>query len=137
MPMDSLEKVRVDKWLWSVRLFKTRTQATDACKAGDILLKGRILKASHPIQTGDMLEVRKQGIHYTIEVLRLLDKRVGAPIAQECFADHTPEEERLKFEMWYAARSGRAEFRDKGAGRPTKKERRMIDAFKDWDDEEG
>jgi ribosome-associated heat shock protein Hsp15 len=130
------EKVRVDKWLWSVRLFKTRTQATDACKAGDIQLAGRILKPSHLLQTGDRLQVRRQGINYTIEVLRLLEKRVGAPIAQECFADHTPEEERMKFELWYSARAGRAEFRERGAGRPTKKERRMIDAFKDWDDEE-
>lgn len=130
-------KVRVDKWLWAIRLYKTRTQATDACKSGDVQIGEKVLKPSHLLQTGDRLIVKRNGIFYDIEVLRLLEKRVGAPIAQECFADHTPEEELLKFEQWYVARSGRAEFRERGAGRPTKKERRMIDAFKEIDDEAG
>ncbi|MCO6485805.1 MAG: RNA-binding S4 domain-containing protein [Saprospiraceae bacterium] len=127
-------KVRVDKWLWAVRLFKTRTQATDACKAGDILMADLHLKASHQVKPGDILTVRKNGIHHIIEIVRLLDKRVGAPVAQECFLDLTPEEELRKFESWFAAKTGKPEFREKGSGRPTKKERRLIDAFKDLDD---
>ena len=133
MSSEEVQKVRVDKWLWAIRFFKTRTQATDACKSGNVEIGEREAKASSLIQPGDFIKVRKNGIRYVIEVLRAIEKRVGAPIAQECFLDHTPEEELLKFESWYSARSGKAEFRERGAGRPTKKERRLIDAFKEFD----
>lgn len=126
-------KVRVDKWLWAIRFFKTRTQATDSCRSGNVEIGDREAKASSLLQMRDVVKVRKNGIRYTIEVLRPIEKRVGAPIAQECFLDITPEEELLKFESWFAAKSGKPEFRDKGTGRPTKKERRLIDAFKEFD----
>lgn len=126
-------KVRIDKWLWAIRFFKTRTQATDACKGGDVEIGEREAKASSLVQCGDVIRVRKNGIRYSIEAVKLIEKRVGAPIAQECFTDLTPEEELLKFESWYSARSGKSEFREKGSGRPTKKERRLIDAFKEFD----
>ncbi len=127
-------KVRADKWLWSIRFFKSRSIATEACKSGNVTLKKKDIKASYLIQTGDFLTIKKNGILYTIEVIKLIDKRVGAPIAQECFLDHTPEEEMNKFELWFAARSGKSEFRERGTGRPTKKERRLIDAFKEDED---
>lgn len=128
--MDLL-KVRVDKWLWAIRFFKSRSLAIEACKSGYVTLKEKEVKASQLIQIGDWLNVKKNGIQYTIEVVRLLEKRVGAPIAQECFIDHTLPEEINKFELWFAVRSGKSEFRERGTGRPTKKERRLIDAFKD------
>lgn len=128
-----IQKVRIDKWLWAIRFFKTRTQATDACKSGNVEIGEREAKASSLVQVKDLVKVRKNGILYSIEVLRTIEKRVGAPIAQECFLDQTPEDELLKFESWYSARSGKSEFREKGSGRPTKKERRLIDAFKELD----
>ncbi len=129
-------KVRIDKWLWSIRFFKSRSIATEVCKSGNVQIKEKDVKASFMVQIGDYINIKKNGILYTIEVIKLIDKRVGAPIAQECFIDHTPEEELNKFELWFAARSGKSEFRERGAGRPTKKERRLIDAFKEDDDEQ-
>ena len=125
-----MEKVRIDKWLWAIRFFKTRSQATDACKSGHVSVKDQAAKPSLLIGPGVFIDVKKNGITYTLEVLNLLEKRVGAPIAVTCYKDHTPESELRKFELWYAAQSGRAEIREKGAGRPTKKERRIIDDFK-------
>lgn len=125
------DKTRIDKWLWSVRLFKTRTVATDACKAGDVIIQGQPAKASQHVIPGMLITVRKNGFNYSYEVVRIIDKRVGAPIAVTCYIDHTPESELRKFEQWYLAKSGRAEFREKGSGRPTKKERREIDRLKE------
>lgn len=127
--MGNTEKVRVDKWLWSVRIFKSRTIATDACKAGKVKTDGIQLKASHLIQRGDVLEVRKNGFNFSYKVLELIQKRVGAPIAQQCYEDLTPTEELNKYQAWFVGKAA-AEQREKGAGRPTKKERREIEQFK-------
>jgi ribosome-associated heat shock protein Hsp15 len=125
-----MEKVRIDKWLWSVRIFKSRTIATDACKEGKVKFNGVTAKSSQLIQVGDQLEVKKEGFNMQYKVLNLIEKRVAAPIAQACYQDLTPEEELNKFKEWFVGKSG-AEFRERGAGRPTKKERRVIDDFKD------
>jgi ribosome-associated heat shock protein Hsp15 len=125
-----MEKVRIDKWLWSVRIFKSRTIATDACKEGKVKFNGVTAKSSQLIQVGDQLEVKKEGFNMQYKVLNLIEKRVDAPIAQACYQDLTPEEELNKFKEWFVGKSG-AEFRERGAGRPTKKERRVIDDFKD------
>lgn len=125
-----MEKVRIDKWLWSVRIFKSRTIATDACKEGKVKFNGITAKSSQLIQVGDQLEVKKEGFNMQYKVLNLIEKRVAAPIAQACYQDLTPEEELNKFKEWFVGKSG-AEFRERGAGRPTKKERRVIDDFKD------
>lgn len=125
-----MEKVRIDKWLWSVRIFKSRTIATDACKEGKVKLNGVTAKSSQLIQVGDQLEVKKEGFNMQYKVLNLIEKRVAAPIAQACYQDLTPEEELNKFKEWFVGKAG-AEFRERGAGRPTKKERRVIDDFKD------
>ena len=124
-----MEKVRIDKWLWSVRIFKSRTIATDACKESKVKVNGEAAKASHMIQVSDQLEVKKEGFQMQYRVLQLIEKRVGAPIAQTCYEDLTPAEELNKFKDWFVGKSG-AEFREKGTGRPTKKERREIEEFK-------
>ncbi|MCS7036171.1 MAG: RNA-binding S4 domain-containing protein [Saprospiraceae bacterium] len=136
-----MTKVRVDKWLWSVRIFKSRTLATEACKAGRVRIEGEPLKPSHLIGLGDILTVRKAGFNFQYRVLQVLEKRVGAPIAATCYEDITPAEERNKYNAWFLNAAGGAEKREKGAGRPTKKERRELDEFKEsafeWDlDEE-
>ncbi|MCG8332215.1 MAG: RNA-binding S4 domain-containing protein [Chitinophagales bacterium] len=128
--MGNLEKVRVDKWLWSVRIFKSRTQATDACKAGRVKVNGSIVKPSYSLQRGEKIEVRKNGFDLEFKVIDLLQKRVGAPIAQKCYDDLTPAEELNKYQNWFVGKAA-AERREKGAGRPTKRERRDIDRFKD------
>lgn len=132
-----MEKVRIDKWLCAIRIFKSRTMATDAVKAGKVKSNGTTLKPSQSIVVGDRIIVTKNGFNFEFEVLKLIDKRVGAPIAQTCYIDHTTEEELNKYNDWFAGKRG-VESRDRGAGRPTKRERREIDDFKgnqvyDWD----
>ena len=124
-----LEKVRVDKWLWSVRIFKSRTQATDACKSGKVKIDGDPVKPSYLLQREEILDVRKNGFNLQFKVVDLLQKRVGAPIAQKCYVDLTPEEELNKYNDWFVGKAA-PERRERGAGRPTKKERREIERFK-------
>ncbi|MCI5083949.1 MAG: RNA-binding S4 domain-containing protein [Saprospiraceae bacterium] len=135
-----LEKVRVDKWLWSVRIFKSRTLATAACKSGKVRVNDEIVKPSYSLQRGDMVDVKKNGFDLQFKVVDLLKKRVGAPLAVKCYVDLTPQEEINKYKDWFVGK-GKIEFREKGMGRPTKRERREIDDFKDnqfdyenWDD---
>lgn len=125
-----LKKVRIDKWLWSVRIFKSRTLATDACKSGKVKINETSVKPSYLLQREEIVNVRKNGFDLTFRVIDLLQKRVGAPQAQLCYEDLTPQEELDKFKSWYVGK-GAAEKRERGAGRPTKKERRQIDEFKD------
>lgn len=125
-----MDKVRIDKWLWSVRIFKSRTIAADACKESKVKLNGVVAKSSQLLQVGDQVEVKKEGFNMRYKVLNLIEKRVGAPIAQTCYEDLTPAEELNKYKEWFVGKAG-AEYREKGAGRPTKRERRVIDDFKD------
>lgn len=132
----SPEKVRVDKWLWSVRLFKTRTLASHSCRNGDVRHKGKRLKPSHVLTGGELLDVRKDGFNLLIKVTGLLEKRVSAPLARECYENLTSEEEMNKYKDWFIGKA-QPERREKGAGRPTKKDRRTIDQYKDtafWED---
>lgn len=122
-------KVRVDKWLWSVRIFKSRSIATKACKAGKVKLSERVLKASHEISIGDVIQVHKEGFYLQLEVVKLIGKRVSATLARPCYNNITPEEEMRKFDDWFVGKSG-IEKRERGSGRPTKRERREIDDFK-------
>jgi ribosome-associated heat shock protein Hsp15 len=125
--MTDLQKIRIDKWLWAVRIFKTRSIAAEACASGKVKIDGDAVKASYNVKTGQTITVLKEGVKHVLLVLKLIDKRVGAPLAAECFQDLTPPEEkdRLRFPSVFY------EVRDKGAGRPTKKDRRLIDKFKD------
>jgi ribosome-associated heat shock protein Hsp15 len=122
--------VRVDKWLWSIRLFKSRTVATDACKAGKVKIGENLLKPSHEIKAGDLLYVYKEGFKLEIKVKDLLEKRVSATLAKNYYDNLTPEEELNKYKSWFVGKAA-AEVRERGAGRPTKKERREIDDHKE------
>lgn len=125
-----LKKVRIDKWLWSVRIFKSRTLATDACKSGKVKIEDTSVKPSYMLQREEIVQVHKNGFHLQFKVVDLIQKRVSAPLAQVCYKDLTPEEELNKYNDWYIGKGG-VERREKGAGRPTKKERRIIDKYKD------
>lgn len=124
------EKVRIDKWLWAVRIYKSRTLATDACKEGKIKAGETVVKPSHLVGVGDLLSVKKNGFNLEFKVLSAIEKRVGAPLAVTCYEDLTSQEERDKYKDWFVGKST-GEWRDRGAGRPTKKERREIERFKE------
>lgn len=136
-----IEKMRIDKWIWSVRLYKSRTIAADACKTGKVKLNGNNAKPAAMVVEGDKIELKKNGFSLTFDVKKLLKSRVGAAIAVECYENTTPLEELNKYKNWFIGKTG-SELRERGAGRPTKKERREIDEFKDesfdfdWFDEE-
>jgi len=126
-----MAKVRIDKWLWSVRIFKSRTLASDACKAGKVKIGEETVKPSHLISEGETIVVKKDGFNLRFRAIQLIEKRVGAPIAATCYEDVTPVEEKNKYAAWFLNSAPAVEKREKGAGRPTKKERREIDQFKD------
>ncbi|SRR5690606_11957322 len=120
---------RIDQWLWSVRIFKSRTKANDACKSGKVWINGEKVKPSTVVSLEDHIKVSKDRFLYEFIVRQIINKRVGAPEAIKCYDDVTPEAELKKFDQWYVGK-GTGEFREKGAGRPTKKERRAIEEFK-------
>ncbi len=124
-----MEKTRIDKWLWSVRIFKSRTLATDACKAGKVRIGEAVAKPSDGVAVGDHVHVRKEGFNLEFLVKQLIEKRVGAPLAMECYDNLTPAEELNKYADWFVGKSG-VEKRERGTGRPTKRERRDIEIFK-------
>jgi ribosome-associated heat shock protein Hsp15 len=126
-----MNKVRIDKWLWSVRIFKSRTIATDACKAGKVKINGEAVKPSYMLSEGETVWVKKEGFHFQYRAVQLIEKRVGAPIAVTCYEDITPEAEKKKYEEWFLQGAPVEGKREKGTGRPTKKERREMDDFKD------
>lgn len=128
----STGKARIDKWLWCVRIFKSRTIATDACKGGKVKIQGETVKPSYLIQEGALIVVRKNGFDFQFKVVKIINSRVSAVLAAECYENLTPQEELNKYNDWFAGK-GAAERRDKGTGRPTKRERREIDRFKDDD----
>jgi ribosome-associated heat shock protein Hsp15 len=136
-----MDTMRVDKWLWAVRIYKSRTLAADACKSGKVRLVKGIAKPASSVSPNDVIEVMKNGFNLKFKVIQLLKSRVGAPIAITCYEDQTPQEELNKYKDWFVGKSG-VEYRERGLGRPTKKERREIDEFKDeyfsydWFDEE-
>lgn len=119
--------VRVDKWLWSVRMYKTRTIATQACKSGHITIGGNSVKPSKEIEVGNIIELRKNHINMTLEVRALSEKRMGAALVGDFMKDLTPAEEYDKIKNNSA---GGFEQRGRGEGRPTKRNRREIERFK-------
>ena len=117
------EKVRLDKWLWAVRIYKTRSLATEACKKGRVTVNGMEAKASRDIRPGDMLFIRKLPVIYTIRVKGVIENRIAAKRVPEFLEDLTSPEEIEKLKLQDTAFFKR----DRGAGRPTKKERRLLD----------
>lgn len=119
-------EVRVDKYLWAMRIYKTRSIATDACKCGRVKMNGIELKPSRMFHVGDIFTVRKGPITYTYRILQLWGNRLGAKMVSEYLQDITPKEQLELLELArYASQSGR----DRGTGRPTKKDRRDIEQF--------
>ena len=115
--------VRVDAWTWAVRLYKTRTQATAACRAGHVRVNGDRAKAAVLVRPGDRVVIRGGGTERTLEVTVTLAKRVGAEVAAKAYIDHTPVAPPAKF-------VAPPSVRDPGTGRPTKKERRQLDQLR-------
>lgn len=120
--MDPTE-VRLDVWVWSVRLFKTRSAASAACRAGHVAVNGRKVKASAPVRVGDRVTALTPGGERIAVVRRLIEKRVGAAVADTCLEDLTPPPPPKEEVVLVAVR-------DRGAGRPTKRERRRLDRFR-------
>ncbi|MDR6867380.1 ribosome-associated heat shock protein Hsp15 [Microbacterium resistens] len=116
----SAGSVRVDSWLWAVRVYKTRSAATTACRAGHVRVNGDRAKAAQPVKIGDELRVRIAGFDRILVVRQTITKRIGAPLAALAAEDRTPPREPV----------AAAGLRDRGAGRPTKRERRDIDRLR-------
>ena len=121
-------EVRIDKYLWAIRVFKTRTEATEACSGGKVKIGGVNAKPSKDVRPGDIINVRKGAVNYTFRVIDGLDKRVGAKLVPDYAENLTPEEElqklRAPVETFFVTR-------DRGAGRPTRKDWPEMDAA--WD----
>lgn len=120
-----VDSARVDSWLWAIRIYKTRSAATTACRAGHVRVNGDRVKAAQQVRIGDELRVRIAGFDRILIVRQIMVKRVGAPLAALAYEDRTPEREPQ-------AALG---LRDRGAGRPTKRERRDIDRLRGRDHE--
>jgi len=128
--MESSE-LRIDKWLWATRVFKTRSQAAEACKKGKVFVNSDVVKASRVLKIGDVVEVKKAPVLFRYEVKELLKNRVGAKLVDKYAGNITPEQEVIKLDMM---RMNLAGLRDRGTGRPTKKERRLIDDWQQGDE---
>ena len=117
--------IRIDKWLWMVRLFKTRSMATEACNAGKVKLDGTNVKPSRDVRTDEVYEVHIGSLNKTVKVIGTPKSRVGAPLVSQYMEDLTPQEEydRMKTLHTY-------EFRPHGLGRPTKRDRRQLEYVK-------
>lgn len=131
---DANEKLRIDKYLWAIRIFKTRSLATEACKAGRVKLNGQSIKPSYDVRVGDVFHVQKGIERKVLRVTALLEKRGDAKIAVQHYEDITPVEDTHAYKSVFHAPVLR---RDRGSGRPTKKDRREIDDLqKDWFDQD-
>ena len=120
------EEVRIDKWLWATRIFKTRTIASDACKKGRVTIKGQNVKPSHGIRVGQVVEVRKPPVTYSFEVLGLIENRVGAKLVPNYLKNVTSRDQLELLEMVKISGFVNSQ---KGLGRPTKKEGRELAQF--------
>ncbi len=124
---------RIDKYLWAIRVFKTRSEATQACNGGKVKVAGANCKPSRPVKQGEVIEIRKGSAVFSYKVLSELENRVGAALVPDYALNLTPESEmeklRAPVETFFVKR-------DRGTGRPTKKERRTLDSILDYLDEE-
>ena len=124
-----MESVRIDKYLWAIRVYKTRNEATEACKGNKVQVNGVNAKPSREVHAGDMLLVRKGLVQMSFKVLQVAGNRMGASLVPEFAENLTPESELAKLhapvETFFVRR-------ERGSGRPTKKERRELDAL--WDE---
>ncbi|MFI6578422.1 RNA-binding S4 domain-containing protein [Nocardiopsis sp. NPDC050513] len=116
------ESTRVDRWLWAVRLTKTRSDAAQACRGGHVRVNGRPAKAATAVKAGDEVRVRLHGTTRLVDVSHVIVKRVGAPLATRCYVDRSPTPP--------PQATGPVIRRDRGAGRPTKRDRRQLDRLR-------
>ena len=138
-----MSEARIDKWMWAVRIFKTRTIAAEACKKGRISINGGLAKAARTVKPGDVIQVRKPPVTYSFKVLQAIEKRIGAKLVTEMMENVTTPDQ---YELLEMSRISGFVDRARGTGRPTKKERRALDAFvdpamfgfdeEDWDEDE-
>lgn len=131
-------EARIDKWLWAARIFKTRSIAADACKNGRVTINGVGVKPSRPLKVGEIVDVRKPPVTYSFRVLKCIENRVGAKLVTEVYENVTDPRQ---YEILEMSRISGFIDRARGTGRPTKKDRRQMDAFVDpvmfgFDDEE-
>jgi len=124
-----MESIRVDKYLWAIRMFKTRTLAGDACKSGRVKIDEIPVKASREVRVGDVIDLKLGAYHKRIVIVEVIKNRLKASLAIEKYKDITPQEEIERQDMM---RQLNYERREQGMGRPTKKERREIDRLKDF-----
>ena len=115
-----MESTRIDRWLWAVRLYKTRSQATEACRGGHVRVNGARVKPAAPVRVGDAVRARTGDRERVVEVARIIEQRVGAPIAAECLVDHSPPPPARDV-------AGAAPVPVRGTGRPSKRDRRQLD----------
>ena len=118
-----VDGIRVDAWLWAVRIYKTRSAATAACRGGHVAVNDTPAKPATKVHVGDRVEARAGQRQRILEVVRLIDKRVGAPVAAEALVDHSPPPPAPEL-------AAPALVRDRGTGRPTKRDRRAINRLK-------
>jgi len=123
---ESSGNIRIDKFLWAVRLFKTRSSASEACRKGKVSVNNITAKPSRTVAAGDIINLRKPPAIFEYEVLKPLGTRVSAKLAEEFIKDITPAEEKEKYLLSSSVKTG---FRTSGKGRPTKKDRRDIERF--------
>ena len=120
------EQARIDKWLWAARIFKTRSLAADACKNGRVSINNVNVKPSHMVKVGDTVNVRKPPVTYSFKILKTIEQRVGAKLIPEIYENITSPDQ---YELLEMNRISGFVDRARGTGRPTKKERRALDAF--------
>lgn len=118
------ETTRIDRWLWSIRLCKTRADATDLCRGGHVRINDKPAKPASSVKVGDRIEAYVHERKRILEVVRIIDKRVAAPTAIECYLDYSPPPPETGQDL------DRVADRDRGSGRPTKRERRQIDKLR-------
>lgn len=126
--MTEEKSIRIDKYLWSVRIYKTRSIASEECRKGRILISDVQVKPSRTIIKNEVIIVRKPPVNFRYRIIEPIENRVSAKLVQQFIEDITPDEEKLKLDY---RNSSTNFFREKGTGRPTKKERRLIDKLKD------
>jgi ribosome-associated heat shock protein Hsp15 len=134
-----MDEARIDKWLWASRIFKTRTIAADACKNGRVMVNDVLVKPSRMVKVGDVISVRKPPVTYSFRILKTIEQRVGAKLLPDIYENITTPDQ---YELLEMNRISGFVDRARGTGRPTKKDRRAMDAFVgpslggfgDWDD---
>lgn len=122
------ESARIDKWLWAARIFKTRSIAADACKNSRVTINGQNVKPSHTVKVGETVNVKKPPVVYSFRILKCIEQRVGAKFIPEIYENVTDPKQ---YEILEMSRISGFVDRARGTGRPTKKERRSLDAFTD------